>query len=389
MKRYIDKITNAVMDYGLLGTKILLAFISVVYQTVLFAYLYFAMDLIYSFINKFREDKRQDLSDAKIDTISQTSKETKKDLDRLAREQEEYFADRAEKQKSLSLLNKLLTESEVREKDLLALTSTSGYYILFVYSASLGRLVRSMNIPEFKTQPNRVYPEFLKGLGFARLGKRSTCFLINKSNLKEERLKDIKEFKKFLMYHFDKIRDKEWRTFLIRLKETSKTKYNKLRNIDYRKQGYLKINFLLTQTNMNVTNIGFVSGDRLGLGSVASNNDINRQIFSGINLSEDINEEELKIRIKKVISKQDVSFLLNGVEQASKLLITSEQDSIKENLNLRSVLGFSTVNQEDLRNELIRVGLGTNEAELTAAAIITKAQEYESALDNLQINLET
>jgi len=378
---------NTILDYGLLGFRVLLAFITVVSQTIYLAYLYFIIDLIQSFYQKYQESKHQDLSDEKLGVITETTSQTREGLDKMAREQKEYFADRAEKQKALGLLNKLLAESEVREKDLLALTSTSGYFMLFVYSASLGRLVKSLTISDPKTQPNRIYPVFLKELGFARLGKRSSCFLINKNNLKEEKLKDIKEFKKFLMYHFNKIRDKEWIGFLSWIKNINKIQYKKFKEFDYREHGYLMINFLLTQTNMNVTNIGFVSGDRLGLGEVASNKDINRQIFSGAYASENANEEDLRIRIKKVISKQDVSLLLHGIALATKALIASEQDSIKENLSIRSVLGFSAVNQVDLQNELIRIGV-KNEVESTATAIIARAQEYQTALTNLQINFD-
>jgi len=382
-------IKNTILDYGLIGLKTLLAFITVLSQALYLAYIYFVVDLIQSFYQKYQEDGRQDLSDAKIDSIVKTTTSAKEDLDKLAREQKEYYADKVEKQKALGLLNKLLTESEVREKDLLALTSNSGYYMLFIYSASLGRLVKSLGIPNFNMQPNRIYPVFLKELGFARLGKSATCFLINKNNLKEEKLRDIKKFKRFLMYHFDKIRDKEWKQFLSELKKVDNEKYERLKDTNYRERGYLMINFLLTQTNMNVTNIGFVSGDRLGLGDVKNSEGINRQIFSGASISEEINEEEIKIRIKKVISKQDITFLLIGVSQASKIIIASEQDSIKENLRIRTVLGFASVNQIDLQNELIRVGIKENEAGPVAATIITMSKEYVAALTNLQINLES
>jgi hypothetical protein len=190
------------------------------------------------------------------------------------------------------------------------------------------------------------------------------------------------------MYHFSKIRDKEWNDFLEKLKNIDRTQYDKLKDFNFRDKGYLMINFLLTQTNMNVTNIGFVDGNRLGLGEVASNEDINRQIFSGTAASGIVNEEDLKIRIKKVISKQDISFLLSGVAQASKILIVSEQDAIKENLNVRSILGISTVNRIDLRNELIRIGVGSDIADVISAAMIAQAQEYRSALTNLQIDLD-
>jgi hypothetical protein len=190
------------------------------------------------------------------------------------------------------------------------------------------------------------------------------------------------------MYHFDKIRDDEWGVFMHDLKKTDKKQYNKLREVRYRDRGYLMINFLLTQTNMNITNIGYVSGDRLGLGAVASEEDINRQLFSGTDSSVYLNEEELKVRLKRVISRQDISFLLHGIDQASKLRIGSEQDSIKQNLGVRSVLDLSHINQTDLCGELVRIGFVAYDANSMAKIIITKAQEYQAALHELQINID-
>ncbi|MCK5285743.1 MAG: hypothetical protein KAJ58_00770 [Candidatus Pacebacteria bacterium] len=383
-KKEIERI----IEYKLLGLKALGAFVVVLFQSSIFFIFYFIIDISLSFYQKYQGDKNQDLSNEEVTTIKKTATKTQKTLDKLARDQKEYNMEEVRRKESLSLLNKLLTESEVREKDLLSLTSTSEYYQLFVYSASLSRLVKSLDIPDFGTQPNRLYPIFLKDLGFARLGKGSPSLLINKNNLKEKKLTDIKEFKKFLMYHFSKVRGKEWKDFIEKVKSFDKNKSQKLKKINYRDMGYLKINFLLTETNMNITNVGLVDGEHLGLGSVKNDEDINRQILLRTNIKSESDKEDLKIRIRKVINKQDISFLLNGISKKIKLKIESEQDTIKENLNIKTVLGFSTINESDLKKELVRVGLNEKESKSVSNKIISRTQEYQLALDNLQINIE-
>lgn len=387
MTNFLKTNKEVFLDYGFLGGKLLVAFTSVVSQTLLLAYLYFVVDLFHSFVQKYRDKKHEDLSDGKRDSIAEVTQQTKDDLDKMAREQKKYYAEESKRNKSLSLLNKLLIESEVRERDLLSLTSTSEYYHLFVYSASLGRLVKSLEIPDFTSQPNRQYPVFLRSLGFARLGKASGCFLINKKNLKNNKLVDIKEFKKFLMYHFSKIRSNEWDEFVAFVDEKDGGKAAILREKGYEDEGYLKINFLLTETNINITNMGLIDGEYIGLADVKNREDINRQIFIGKDIKLDSDKEVLKVRVMKVLNKQDISLLLFGVTLDNKIRIETEQDSIKANLKIKTVLDFSCVNPKDLQNEFTRIGLSEEDSRVVAKDIISRAQEYQTALENLKINI--
>src|SRR3989344_1312897 len=295
----LKKLLNVFLEYGVLGTKILIAFATVLFKSIYLSYLYFVFDIISSFYQNFQEGRHRDLSEENFSLLNKASKKTKQDLDRIAKEQKVFYSDLKPKQTSLNLLNKLLNESIIRERDLLALTSKSEFYQLFIYSASFSRIAKTLKI----TPPKRKYPIFLQELGFARLGKNSPSFLINKNNLKEENLKEIKEFKKFLDYHLSRIKKEEWKDFLKKVKAKDRGKYERLNNRGLKTSGFLKTNFLLTQTNMNVTNIGLVDAERIGLGDVYNNDNIIQQIIQGSKIGKITPNNELKVKIKKAFKK--------------------------------------------------------------------------------------
>lgn len=388
IKAYLLELRDVALDFGLPGVKILLAFFAAITQAIAFAYFYFVADLINAFVEKIRNQKRQDLSEKKQSSIASDVRKTERNYNKLAREQKKYVEKELTRAKSLALLNKLLAESEVREQDLLALARTSSFYQVFVYSVPLTRLIKTLSLSTLTGPPIRMYPSFLHDLGFARLGRASSCFLINKKNLKDKKLQSIKEFKKFLLHHFSRIRDEEWKDFILRVANEDQGKAQRLRGIDYKEKGYLMMNFLLSEVNMNVTNIGLVDGQHLGLAGKKSKEDIYRQILLGPDAVAELDKEDLKVRVKKVINKQDIGILLHGVSQEDRLHIEAEQDSIKEVLNVKSVLGFANVDQDDLARELERTGLGDGEAGSAASVIIMRSQEFQAALDNLMISVD-
>lgn len=371
------------IDYNLLGIKALLAFSVALFQIPFVIFAYFVIDLINAFYEKYQKDQSEDLSDEKITSIQSITAQTQEDLDKIANEQKEFYANIMTKQKSLTLLNKLISESLVREKDLLSLTGTAGYYQLFVYSSSLARVAKGLGIDS----ANRMYPTFLEELGFARLGQSAPFFIINKNNLKEKKLTDIREFKKFLNYHFSKIREKEWQAFLGAIESVNKSKYDKLKDRGYKDLGLLKINYLITETNMNVTNIGFVDGDRMGLGKVSNSEKINQQILEGSRIRTTKLSKELKVRIKKVIDKQDMSLLLDGVSKKERDLIDQNQDQLREKMGIETVLDFSKISPSDLAKELKSIGLSKKKSEEASVAVVSQAIDYKQALEELRINI--
>ncbi len=377
------EIKKIIVEYNLLGIKGVITLCVALFQLPLLVFVYFVVDLFNTFYEKFQKDKAKDLSDEKIDIIHTITAESKEDLDKIAREQIEFYADIRTKQKSLTLLNKLISESLIREKDLLSLTGTSGFYQLFMYSSPLARIAKSLGVGT----PNRLYPIFLEELGFARLGQNSPFFIINKNNLKESRLIDIKEFKKFLNYHFSRIRGTEWDSFLETIKTVNQSKYETLKGKGYKSLGVLKMNYLLTETNMNITNVGFVDDDRMGLGNVTNSEKINQQILEGSKINAARINKDLKIKIKKIIDKQDVTLLLDGVPKKTKLTIDQAQDSLRDKFSVDNILDFSNVNPSDLSKELKLLGLTKKVSDGVSTLMVSKAIEYKQALLELRINI--
>jgi len=366
--------------YSLFGIKPLLALAAVLFKEPSILYFYFLADLGNAFYQGIEDDKNQDLSIENSDQL----KSLKLNYDQMAKTQEIYIKNQERKEYSLKLLNKLVSDSLIREKDLLSFAGTSGYYQLFVYSASLSRLAKSLKI---ETVIVRKYPAFLESLGFVRLGKNSTLFVINKNRLKDEQLKNIKEFKKFLIYHFSKIRKQEWQTFLEQIKKMNRREFTRLNGKGYKEWGYLKYNFLITETNMNPTNLGFVDGDRMGLGDTSRRDEIYGQILEKPKLGTIQLSKELKIKIKRIIEKQDISLLIEGLPQKDRNQIDLSQDQIKENIGIENVINFSNVNADDLSNELVKTGFSKRRSNTLAQQITSVAKQYKEALDELGINI--
>ncbi len=376
MKTMKKLLKNKILEYWLLGFKLLLGFFAMFIQSIFVYYVYFILDVVNSFREKRQEEKNRDLTTGNFEQL-------KKNMNKMAKSQQKSERDREIKENSLKLLNKLIAEGLIKEKDLLSLTGTSGYFQLFVYSASLSRLAKPLGLDT----PKRQYPIFLEKLGFARLGKASTLFLINKSRLDDEKLKKIENLKKFLAHHFSKIRAKEWRDFLGQVKEVNKKELLRLSSKSYKEWGYLKYNFLLTETNMNPTNVGFVDNEYMGLGVVSKIEAINEQLLERVALGKVKANKQLKIKIRKIMEKMDISLLLDGIVKADRDEVDLKQDIIKENLGVENVIDFYKVNVADLASELVGIGLDKKKSNKIAKQIIKTTKVYKNALTELNITI--
>lgn len=377
------EIPKQIFEYLLLGIKALLAFLTVLFGAIILSYAYFVIDLIATFYKKYQEDSDRDLSIENFEKLKSSSKKFRRNLDQMAKSQQKYERERKIKEDSLKFLNRLIAEGLIREKDLLSFTRASEYFQLFVYSASLNKLANSLAIE----RPPRQYPLFLEKLGFVRLGKNSTFFLINKNRLENEKLKNIKEMKKFLTYHLSKVRRREWNDFLKRVKEVNRKEFLRLKSKDYKRWKLLKYNFLLTETNMNPTNIGFVDGEYMGLGVVSRNEAINSQILERSKLGRIEIDKQLKVKIRKIIEKLDISLLLDGIAKADRDVVDLRQDIIKKNIGIENVIDFHKVNVIDFVSELVGIGLEKKKSSKIAKQIIKTTQVYKNALTELNITI--
>jgi len=375
-----SRIFQIVFEYNLLGIKGLLTLLMWLFNSIGWGFTLFFVDTFYSLYQKVQDDNYRDLT---TESFEELNKSNKKILREMSESQQKYERDREIKDDSLKLLNKLIAEGLIREKDLLSLAGTSGYFQLFVYSASLNKLAGSLGLE----RPQRQYPAFLEKLGFVRLGKNSSFFLINKNRFGNEKLKSIKDLKDFLMFQFSEIRVKEWSDFLKQVEVVNKKAFLKLKSKSCREWGYLKYNFLLTETNMNPTNIGFVGGEYLGLGVASRNEIINSQILEKSNVGRIEIGRQLKVKIKKIIERLDISILLDGVAKADRDTVDLKQDIIKKNLGIENVIYFNKVDINDLAEELIGIGLDKRKSRKIAKKIVETTRVYSNALTELNISI--
>lgn len=374
-------------EYLLYGAKVPLFLVWTFFQLAFAIFIYALLDLAFFFINKYFSDKEKDLSDSKQDELIRGQKALR-DFEKEKVEQNEYYREQLEtKVSALKLLNRLINEGLIRGKDLLSLAGTADYYQLFVYSVPASQLMRSINEEDRVYPPKRRYPVFLQELGFARLGQSSSFFLINKGTLKDKKLRNPKAFKKFLNYHFIKIQKEEWGEFIEMLKIKYPDLYKKYKNKTHKEARVLQINYLLTETTMNATNIIQVDNENIGLARVEDNERVNEQILKEMNLKRVNLEDEIKIRIKKVVEKLDISFLLDGVHSKSKNKVDAGQDQIKDHFGLQSVVGLFKVNENELVEQLKAITFSTKKAKEIAPLLIENARIYHEALEELGINL--
>lgn len=336
-------------------------------------------------VNDYLKEKR--LKRANVITAEER-KEARKDREANEKFREEF----RKKEKSGKLLGTLIHESLIKESDILSVAKTAEYYQLVVYSAGYGRILtgaeRSALTKKQKeklSDINRKYPEFLKELGFVRIGPmRSTTFVINKAYL-HKKFRDIGEFKKYLMVELEKIRKGEWQRFLEVLKtfrganQRLHTRYES----DFR-DDHLPINFLLTGSVMNGMNVGMVRGKHIGLAPVAADKEFSVQLMAGARIKDIKLIQAEKIRIRDFFKKTDITFLIGQMEERFRKKIVKNERKIKDRFDVEYILDFANINEKDFQEYLGSLGI---DQDGIAKTIIRKARQYKGALEDWNIRL--
>ncbi|MEN8253089.1 MAG: hypothetical protein ABFQ62_01795 [Patescibacteria group bacterium] len=138
---------------------------------------------------------------------------------------------------------------------------------------------------------------------------------------------------------------------------------------------------------MNPTNIGFVDGDYVGLGTVSRDESIGSQILEKSSAGRIEIDKRLKVKIRKIMEKLDISLLLDGITKADRDTIDLKQDIIKKNLETENVIDLHKVNVSDLGDELSKIGLDEEKAGKIAQQIIQTTGVYKNALTELSITI--
>ncbi|UZE93704.1 MAG: hypothetical protein IB618_02970 [Candidatus Pacearchaeota archaeon] len=346
-------------------------------------FLLILIDVLFKINEKIREKKKERALKMENEKRGETERkryETIEEMKKNLEEQKNFNLEYKEKkERSIKILNKFFNESLLNEEDILSLAKSSSYYILFIYSWPFPEIKNK----RYKFITTRQYPLFLNDIGFTRMGSsRSTFFIIKKDRL-EKKYHNIASFKKFLNKNLEEIRKEEFKMYLEELKKQDKKVYTKYSKKSYSE--YLKINFLLLENIIHSGNLGLVSGEYIGLGGKKQVEEINKQILSGIELSEIDLKENVKIKIRDYFQKQDFNLLLEGIKQRTINKISKSRVKLKDELNIANVLEIAGKNKQDLQKALDKIGIPN--AKNLATKMKQIAEEYLEALNDLKINL--
>jgi len=346
-------------------------------------------DILIKLYNKYLDYKKEkelkEQNDAKHNQQIKDLQSIQKELNEQKEFNKEY---KEKKEKSVKILNRFFSESLLNETDILKLAKSAQYYLLYVYSWSfrseivVKKTKKKTEYYQFKTK--RQYPIFLEQLGFTRMGVNSTLFIINKEKLKQEKLHEIVNFKKFLNKNFKSIRREEFKLYLEEVKKQDKKLYKK-----YTKKGldnYLKINFLLLESVIHSGNIGLVTGDFIGLNNKKAKEDLAKEVLGNIALK-DINlGSEIKIKIKDYFKEQDFDILLEEISNKTMKKISNNRHKIKNELQVKNVIQICKKNLSDI--ESVLKGIKVSNYQEIASKMKTEAEIYYNALQDLNINID-
>jgi len=341
---------------------------------VMFALL--AVDVALKLFNKIKSKRREKkLKEDKEQRWEKRNKDFKIIKQQLREQKQHYTVYKDKQEKDLKTLNKFFSKSLLNEKDVLKLAKSDQYFALYVYSWPFP------TIKDYAFKTKRQYPILLKSLGFIRMGKVSSFFMINKTKLKLKKLQNIVEFKRFLNKTLEDVRKEEFTLYLKEAKDHDEKLYSECLSKGYK--NYLKINYLLFENIIHPGNIGFVDGEFIGLNSKKINQDLAQEILGGIDLAKINLDKNTKLKIKEYFKEQDFDILLEEVDQKTVELISTNRDKIKSNLGLGTILDIGTKTLEDIENILCSIGV--KKYKNVALNLKDDAKNYQEALERLRI----
>jgi len=339
---------------------------------------FLVLDIIVKFIKTLKNayEEEQLKKENIINNINLKKERIKfrKELEKQSIFNEKY---KEKKEKSLKVFSRFFSRSLLNEKDILKLAKSTTYYLLYVYSWPFPR------IKKYSFNTKRQYPVYLHKIGFIRLKKQGTFFIIKKDNL-EKNLQNIIKFKYFLTRTFEKIRKEELELYLTEVKSQNNKLYNKYSKQDL--NDYLKMNFLLVECILNYGNIGLVNGEYIGLTNKTENKDISKEIIGNLELCDLKLNTDNKLKIKNYFIEQDFDILLEGVDQKTINLISNNRQNIKNDLNINCILDLADKNTKDIRNILYKIKI-KNYSDI-ARILKNNAKLYKNALVELNISLD-
>lgn len=282
----------------------------------------------------------------------------------------------AKKQGSIDLLNQLINKGLIDEEDINKYLESSELTCLFCYATAFPKIKENKNILKL---PRRFYPGFLEqNLGFIRMGKRASFFVILTKNLPKE-LQYTINLKRYLLKKFDNLFKEEYKIFIDELeKENFKRNLKKYKDVSYK--DLLKMSILIVKGKLSENNVGFLHEQtfyRKFLDLVKSEIDLKKIHLPQIK----------KIKVKNYVLASSCEILLPELSKEDLDKLKSLEPDLKNTLSIEKVTDYSSKNEDDIKNSLLK-HFPEEKASIYAKGIKTRANDYEKALIDLSISLD-
>lgn len=338
------------------------------------------VSIIISFVDKLKEDDDFTNMINKFKSNINKDRETREKQNEVLNKQIEINRIwREKKEISLNLLNKLINKGLIDREE--ANKPFDNYQIFALYCFPTTHQIKRNNDVVHR-MGERIYPKFLKDLGFIRLHIRKGLFyIISKDRLTKE-LRNTFELKKHILAKINYIIKREWELYLESVKNSRskyvKSQYQELANLDYK--DVLKFNILLMNTDINENNIGYLNDKR------AFSNEFNNYLKTQVDLTKIGVKKDSKAKIKDYVNS--ISFELFFFEEKKEDLqkLKNIESQIKMNLEINEWNDYLNKNDEDLAREIFKAGFNKKKSLEYAKLLKNRVKKYENALIDLGIN---
>jgi len=308
-----------------------------------------------------------------LEQSSEEQKKTSEQQRKISEEQLTHIKDLEkridEKQKlRMNLVTRLMDRGLISEADVIKHLSGRDAYILYCYS---NRAPVADKIRE-----KRLYPSFLKDIGFVRMGSVSSLF-ITTSNRLTKRLQDPNTLKQWLLKELRTILEKEWKAQLGKLSDSQRTLlYKRYGEGDYTK--FMNMDILIFKTRMSGGNIGIINKNILP-------SEFTKMLGKDINFEKIELEEEKKIEIKKFIFESSFQLFFSEIPQDDLEKLSDLESKLKQQLNINNFIDYTEKSTDDIKL-VFKSSFEEPKALEYANLLKQKAKEYEEALKELGIN---
>ncbi len=298
---------------------------------------------------------------------------------KIIEKQIEYTEDWKEKKEtSLDLLNHLIEKSFIDKEDIIKPLGTSQIFALYCFPTTPiisknGKIKYSLN--------RRIYPNFLKKLGFIRLHLRRGLFYVIPRERLIPSLQNTFYLKQYILEEIEKTFPVEWERFLKELKRKKSllNEYNSYKNKSYKQE--LKFNILLLNTDISENNVGYLYGER------TFTNDFHNFLNNQLDLKKLNFPRSVKANISEYMKNISIVFFFKGENTTNIQKINDVEPKLKSGLSIIKWTDYLDKNQEEIASIFKLGNLSESRAKKYSELLIKKIEVYRNALRELRINL--